>query len=377
MAQSVTPKCVLLSDMFPPALGGSAVLFANLYSRIGLPVTVLTNSRPEMPAGFSYIPGVAIDPRHRGIVDRAAMRQHWNLTRVVRALAPAVVHCGRMLPEGIPATLATLTARGLPFAAWTHGEEINSALQSREHTWLMRRVHRHASLLLANSRNTRAVLESVGAEGSKIRVIYPGVDAERFEVRAQPRTDQGKVLLSVGRLQRRKGHDLVLRALPALLKRHSTLRYVIVGDGEERPRLESMARELAVTARVTFVGEVPDDLLPGYFAAADIFVLPNRVEKGDFEGFGIVFLEAAAAGLPTVGGRSGGVPEAVLEDETGLLVDGTDPAELEGALHRLLVDRVLARSLGEAGRRRVRNEFTWAASAARLREAHLELAARL
>ena len=183
--------------------------------------------------------------------------------------------------------------------------------------------------------------------------------------------------MSVGRLQRRKGHDLVLRALPALLKRHSTLRYVIVGDGEERPRLESMARELGVTPQVTFVGEVPDDLLPGYFAAADIFVLPNRVEKGDFEGFGIVFLEAAAAGLPTVGGRSGGVPEAVLEDETGLLVDGTDPAELEGALHRLLVDRVLARSLGEAGRRRVRNEFTWAASAARLREAHLELAARL
>ena len=124
------------------------------------------------------------------------MRQHWNLTGVVRALAPAVVHCGRMLPEGIPATLATLTARGLPFAAWTHGEEINSALQSREHTWLMRRVHRHASLLLANSRNTRAVLESVGAEGSKIRVIYPGVDAERFEVKGatQDRSGQGPVV---------------------------------------------------------------------------------------------------------------------------------------------------------------------------------------
>jgi len=239
----------------------------------------------------------------------------------------------------------------------------------------MRQVHRRAGLLLANSRNTREVLQRFGADLAKVRVIYPGVDAARFAERSsRPRT-QDPVILSVGRLQRRKGHDTMLLALARLIDRHPRVTYLIVGDGEERGRLEAMVGELGLGPHVRFEGEVAEASLPGYFARADVFALPNRVERGDFEGFGIVFLEAAAAGVPTVGGRSGGVPEAIADGETGYLVGGEDAAELAATLDRLLSDAELSQALGSAGRRRVLREFTWEASASRLRDAHLELAA--
>lgn len=371
-------RVLLLSQVFPPAVGGSAVLFEQLYSRLGWPVTVLTNERADPPSGFRYEPGVRIDPRFRGLREPGAVAQHLRLARQLRRLAPGVVHCGRAQPEGLAALLAAVTCRRLPYVAWVHGEEINSSLQSREHALLMRAVHRRARLLLANSRNTLDVLQASGAQGDKVRIVYPGVDAARFVSPKPIRANaEGPVLLTVGRLQRRKGHDLVLQALPEVLRRHPTTRYVVVGDGEERGRLEQIARDVGVAARVTFAGEVPMEDLPGYFAGCDVFVMPNRVHNGDFEGFGIVFLEAAAAGRPVIGGRSGGVPEAVAEGETGFLVTGEDAGELAAALDALLANPERRQRLGAAGRARVQTQFTWQASANRLRAVHLEAAADL
>jgi phosphatidylinositol alpha-1,6-mannosyltransferase len=133
----------------------------------------------------------------------------------------------------------------------------------------------------------------------------------------------------------------------------------VVGDGEERARLEQMVDRFGLRDRVSFAGGVPADALPEYYAAGDIFVHPNRVDGLDVEGFGIVFLEAAAAGLPTIGGATGGVPEAIGEGETGLLVSGTDKTELVAALETLAAAEVLRRRMGAAGRARVLREFTW------------------
>src|SRR5207244_13456776 len=130
------------------------------------------------------------------------------------------------------------------------------------------------------------------------------------------------LLLSVGRLQRRKGHDVAIQAVAALRSRCPNVRYVIAGDGDERQRLERLVGEHHLEGRVLFAGIVADADLPAFYAACDVFLLPNRVDDGDIEGFGIVFLEAAASGRPVIGGDSGGVPEAVERDVTGLLVDG-------------------------------------------------------
>jgi phosphatidylinositol alpha-1,6-mannosyltransferase len=270
------------------------------------------------------------------------------------------------------------------YVCWTHGEELAETSSSRELTALFGVAQRHADLLIANSRHTAGLLEARGMDFGRIRIVYPGVDTNRFtpevpgrdELRAQLAAPDELILLTIGRLQRRKGHDLVLRALSQLPEREA-IRYVIVGDGEERERLTALADELRVGDRVRFMGKVPSGDLPRYYAAADIFAHPNRVDGQDFEGFGIVFLEAAASELPVIAGRSGGVPEAVASERTGLLVSGTDAVELQEAISALVRDPDRRRSLGRAGRVRARDEFSWERAAGRVAELHREVADKI
>jgi phosphatidylinositol alpha-1,6-mannosyltransferase len=152
-------------------------------------------------------------------------------------------------------------------------------------------------------------------------------------------------------------------------------RYLIVGDGPERGALEEQVRGTGVADIVHFAGAVPEDELPGWYRAGDVFVLPNRSEGVDFEGFGIVFLEAAASGLPVIGGRSGGVPEAMLEGVTGCLVEGADPCELSRVMIELATSARRRTEFGRAGRARVASDFSWSRAAQRVAE--LDLAMRL
>ncbi len=361
---------LLLSELFPPAIGGSAVLFGEIYSRLGdTPVTVLSE-------------GVAM--ADYGIRHPRSLWRYLRLALKVRMASRgmAMVHCGRALPEGLAAWLCRRSG-GPRYACWAHGEDIATALTSRELTLLMRRVYADAEVVFANSENTRRMLRELGIADDRLELVYPGVDTQRFRPdvdateicrRIAPRGEL--VLLSVGRLQTRKGHDLVIQAVGQLTRQqHRSLRYVIVGDGHERHRLAALVDHCGVRDCVTFIGEVPGELLPQYFAAGDIFVLPNRVEHNDVEGFGIVYLEAAASGKPAIGGRSGGVPEAVAEGVTGLLVGGTDVEELAAAIARLMDSAPLRRSLGDAGRARAVRGFSWDAAAERVLACHQRLAA--
>ena len=144
---------------------------------------------------------------------------------------------------------------------------------------------------------------------------------------------------------------------------------MVAGGGPDRDRLEGLAAG-APNGSVVFAGEVPDDELPGMYAAADVFAMPCRSRWGglEVEGFGIVFLEAAAAGKPVVAGRSGGAAEAVVDLQTGLLVEGSEPKAVALAVGRLLEHRQEAARMGAAGRARVEASFTWTGRAARLEE---------
>jgi phosphatidyl-myo-inositol dimannoside synthase len=151
----------------------------------------------------------------------------------------------------------------------------------------------------------------------------------------------------------------VLRALAQVRKAVPNVRYVIVGNGPYQAHLEAETGALGMMDIVHFVGSAREADLPGWYAAADVFVMPNRSDGVDFEGFGIVFLEAAAAGLPVIGGRSGGVPEAVEDGVTGRLVDGTNVAELEAIMAALATSSGLRREYGGAGRERATQRFSW------------------
>ena len=358
---------LLVSELYPPSIGGSAVLFGEIYPRLNdISVRVLSD-------------GVGM--ADYGIRRPRALGQYLRLAAKLRTTrGVSMIHCGRALPEGVAAWLCRCSG-GPRYACWAHGEDISTALTSRELTWLMRRVYGNAEVVFANSANTRRMLRELDIADDRIELVYPGVDTERFrpdidarEIRQRIAPRGETVLLSVGRFQTRKGHDLVIRAVGQLVREQRSLRYVIVGDGRERSRLEALVDQCGVRDHVTFMGEVPGEMLPRYFAACDIFVLPNRVEQNDVEGFGIVYLEAAASGKPAIGGRSGGVPEAIADGVTGLLVDGTDVDELAATIARLMDSEALRRSLGEAGRARAVRDFGWESAAARLAKAHHRVA---
>jgi phosphatidylinositol alpha-1,6-mannosyltransferase len=262
-------------------------------------------------------------------------------------------------------------AGGPRYVCWSHGEDLATAATSRELTLTTKLVLRGASRALANSRNTAALLERFGVAPGDVRVAYPGVDPARFRpdvdgaaIRRRLGAERDPLLLSVGRLQRRKGHDVAIRALAALAPRLPSLRYAVVGTGEEQDSLRRLAEECGVADRVHFEGAVSDADLPAYYAACDVFVLPNRKEGEDIEGFGIVFLEAQASARPVIAGRSGGAPEAVSDGETGLLVAGEDVGELARAVEQLISSAELRAKLGAAGRVRVLRDFTWDRAAA-------------
>jgi phosphatidylinositol alpha-1,6-mannosyltransferase len=226
------------------------------------------------------------------------------------------------------------------------------------------------------------MLAALGVPDTKIHVVHPAVDADRFH----PSVDGSRIrrayagpdellLLSVGRLQRRKGQDVAIQAVARLRAELPGLRYVIAGDGEDRPRLEQLVAEFQLQDRVFFAGAVTDAELPAYYAACDVFLMPNRVDEGDIEGFGIVFLEAAATGKPVIGGDSGGVPEAVERNVTGLLVDGADVADVAAAIRELARCEPRRTRMGLAGRVRAHGSFSWQRAAAAVSELQRQLAA--
>lgn len=222
--------------------------------------------------------------------------------------------------------------------------------------------------VLSVSRFTLDLMQEKNGPLSVPASIFPcSLDSIAAAVRPAPvlpDLPSGRFLLSVARLaqtERRKGIDVVIRAMPAILAAHPDVSYVVAGDGGDRNRLERLALETGVASRVAFLGRVPDTVLATLYERCEIFVLPSSKE-----GFGIVFLEAMSRGKPCVGVRAGGVPEVVADGETGLLAAPDDPADLARCVAHMLADRALGDRLGNAGRERHRLVFSRGPFAQRL-----------
>ena len=387
----MSSNILLVSELFPPAVGGSAALFANVYGRLAaVKVAVLTDSVASGPVGEASATSlprkwIRIDGRKRGVLSsgeaKQLMRVAWEIRKQTAGRGRTIVHTARPLPEGLSALAARSSSLdSLRYVCWAHGEDLAAAMTSREHTWLAQRVCRNAATMIANSMFTAGLIASLGVPSHRVLTVYPGVDVDRFTPEVEPSdayghvaSSDGPILLSVGRLQRRKGHDLVIKAIGLLRGQFPKLKYLIAGDGDERARLEDLARAHDVEHRVRFLSGVSDAQLPALYARSDIFVMPTRRDGPDVEGFGIVFLEAAASGKPSIGGRNGGVPEAIAEGETGLLVEGQDSGELAEAIRTLASSPTLRATMGAAGRRRALQSFTWDRAARQVEALHREL----
>ncbi|MEO8139057.1 MAG: glycosyltransferase family 4 protein [Gemmatimonadota bacterium] len=273
-----------------------------------------------------------------------------------------------------------------PYAvcAAVHGREVltmhyahlgASALYDRARRYTMGAVDR----LFPGSNYALQLVREKAIAYRSAEVVNYGCNIERFEPRggAEKRRELGlegrQVLLTLSRLVPRKGIDTVLEALPAIASAVPGVQYIIAGGGPDRSRLEQLAERLGVTARVRFLGLVPDETITPLLSMADLFVMPAREERPDVEGFGLVFLEANACGTAVIGSTSGGISDAVVDGQTGLLVPPGAPGPLADATIRLLNDSELRHRLGQAGRARVLRDFTWERMAVQLSASMSEL----
>lgn len=267
-----------------------------------------------------------------------------------------------------------LQERQRPYGIIAHGSEIGRLPNNKRNDLVKRGMMlRGASWIAANSYHTKSLLEAWRIPSASVKVIHPPISEEAILESAalDPmfRKDDYLSLVTICRLVNGKGIDLVMRALKILAERGISCRYVIGGDGPERKPLEALAAELGVRDKVHFKGSVDGEEKWRLLRNGDVFVMPPRVDsKIHQEGFGIAFVEAAAFGVPAVGSRTGGIPDAVVDGETGILVPEESPVEIADALTLLYREPEIRKKMGEAARERARREFSPRAVAARFRE---------
>lgn len=378
---------LLLTYDFPPMGGGIARWMAALAQEY--PSGTLTVSTGAL-AGDR-----AVDSALPNQVDRIATGSErlrtvpgllrWSRRAVELARDPAMrfAWCGTVRPAIYPAALARWRT-GLPFGVLVHGGDLITLRAKLTRSLLKRTVMRRlldgASVFVANSSWTAAQCDAVLTElginrVERIRVVPLGADAVRFcpdpiaaaAFRARRQLPEATWLVTVARLVPHKGIDTAIAALAALVPGYPDLRYLVVGRGPDASRLRDLAQAARVGDRVHILHDVTDDELPAAYATGNIYLGLSREAGVEVEGFGIALVEAAAAGLPVVAGRSGGIGDAVADGETGILVAAGDAPDAVVAIGRLLGDPLLARTMGDAGRARVLAGYTWTRVIAELR----------
>ena len=377
-------KHLLVTNDFPPKGGGIQAYLWELWRRLEpSSFAVLTaSSHPESDA-FDEM------QRERGVtIERVREGVLLPSPALVRRVRRAVEKAGASLVVLDPALpLGSIGPRlGIPYAVVLHGAEVAIPARLPVSRQMLRRVVERSSLAICAGGYPAAETRRLcGHRAPPIVEVPPGVDVEKFKPLGADQLTEARahfgvhesapLVVSVGRLVPRKGMDVLVEAASALQASWPELSVLVAGEGRDRGRLERMVRTTG--APVRFLGGVPADRLPSLYGAADVFVTAcrNRWFGLEQEGFGIVFLEAAACGVPQVAGRSGGSADAVVDGETGYVIDRPrDPAPLANALRRLLSDAQLRSRAGEASRRRVLESFEEDALARRLAVALHEVA---
>ena len=351
---------LLATNDFPPKVGGIQSYLYELWRRLpGSDTTVFTTAYPGAH-DWDAQQGFRVERAREGLL-LPTRRTRRRVDALAREVGASVVFLDPMLPLG--SIGPRLTAA--PYLVVAHGAEVTVYGRIPVSGTLGRRVLRGAAGVLAAGEHAALVATRVAGRPVPTLVVPPGVDPHRFrpigdDARRSTRARFGlptdaPLVVGVSRLVPRKGFDVLLDAVAGLDGVH----VAIIGAGRDRARLERRAHRLRPRAHL--LGRVSDDDLPQLYACADVFSMPcrDRWRGLEAEGFGIVFLEAAACGVPAVAGRSGGADEAVLDGETGFVVEPRDVHAVREALSRVLGDAALRERLGTQGRCRVEEQFSY------------------
>lgn len=296
------------------------------------------------------------------------LRLGWHMRQIIKQEKIELIFVQHVLPSGYGAVLMKKIFK-TPFLIFSHGTDLLAGTATGWKRAMVRLVARHAEQIIFNSASLkRRFLRVLPEFSAKSLVLYPCPEPAFLEppaaaaldrLRVQYALEGKQVLISISRLDEGKGFPHLINALPKVLEKNPRLVWFIVGDGPKRELIIKLIRERNLQNIVRFVGEIPHRDLHPYYYLADLFVLLTHPDEGKEEGLGLVFLEAAAAGLPIVAGRSGGVEEAVLHEQTGLVVEATNGSQVIEAIQKLLTDRARAKQFGEAAKARIKSEFVW------------------
>ena len=367
-------RVLLVTNDFPPRPGGIQSFLHGIVDRLPpKDVVVFTSQWRGWEEWDATQPFTVIREPTSVLLPTAPVRR--RAVSLLREHNCDVVWFGAAAPLGLSAR-ALRDAGARRIVATTHGHEVGWAAVPGTRQ-MLRRIASDVDVLTYLGAFTRHRLAAaVGRKNvGKLDRLRPGVDATVFrpgrgtELRAELGLAERRVIVCVSRLMPRKGQDVLIRALAAVRRRVPDAALLIVGGGPARGSLQRLAASTGVADAVIFTGSVPWTSLPAYYGAGDVFAMPcrSRLRGLDVEGLGIVFLEAAACGLPVVAGDSGGAPDALADGVTGRLVDGRSVVKVAETVTGLLEDPALARLMGDRGREWVRREWSWESSAQTLR----------
>jgi phosphatidylinositol alpha-1,6-mannosyltransferase len=369
-------RTLIVTNDFPPRQGGIQSFVHELARR--LDPGDLTVYAPQWDGAAEFDASQPFEVvRHPTSLMIGGPSVTRRAAELVRSRQAEVVIFGAAAPLGLitPALRRAGIARAI---AITHGHEAGWAALPVARD-LLRRIGERTDVVtyLGEYFRVRLSRALTPAAAARLTQLHPGVDAAAFSpdpaaraaIRDRYRLAARPVVVCVSRLVRRKGQDTLLRAWPAVIKQVPDAALLIVGAGPYGAALQRRSQRSGLASSVHFTGPVPQAELPAHYAAGDVFSMPCRTRRGglDVEGLGIVYLEASAAGLPVVGGDSGGAPDAILAGETGYVVGGRDVAALSDRLIALLSDPPVARAIGEKGRAWVERDWSWDQTATRLR----------
>lgn len=365
-------KTLLITLDYPPMIGGVAHYYKNIVEHLPQSsIWVLDNEKGELLSTSSWL-----WPKW--------LKGLWSSFRAVRLYSIQHILVGQILPIGTIALILFKVCK-IPYTVMTHAMDVTvpfSTTGSPRKQRLIRKILHNAYRVTTVSSFTRKELTKLGTPEKKIVMIYPcphvdgtsenikTVHAEKFDrVESFEFIKDKTVLLSVGRLVKRKGFDLVINAFAHIAKEYPECVYVIIGEGSFGKKLQTSAKKSGVGDRIFFLGTVSDEELAQWYMRSTLFIMPSRELKNrEVEGFGITYLEANSFGKPVIAGDSGGVSDAVIDGKTGFLIDPNDVPMLVKSIKQLLDNPTQAVMLGEKGRKRVREVFQWNSQAKHLEE---------
>lgn len=363
---------MLITLDFPPMFGGVANYWANLNRYFPSDNFVVLTQEYDNSLDFDMTQSYLIYRKNLFSKSRWLWPKWlpllWETIKLARQEKIKLLMCTHVLPVGTVCYIIKKLLR-IPYVVSVHGLDISLSLNSPRKKVLASKILRNAEKVIANSLATKEILMANDlCFGENVVIVYPCPNIsfaparETFleKLKTDTRLIDKKIILTVARLIERKGHDRVIQSLPKILETVPDAVYLIVGDGAQFRYLQELVELLKLQEKIFFYTDATDEELPGFYQMCDVFAMPVRkLSNGDVEGFGIVYLEANSFGKPVVAGRTGGAVEAVEHGINGLLVDPESINDVADTIAKLLLNKELAISLGETGRKRVAEKFNW------------------